>query len=56
MRPYPSAAPVATPSNRQRIPFISGVESRAATKCISDVPGLAKHVVTSQAVRVATSE
>src|SRR5436305_9308721 len=54
MRAYPSAAPVATPSNRVRTARISGTESRAATKCISEVPGLVKHVVTpaSTSVRI----
>jgi len=39
MRPKPSAAPVATPSNSASTLRISGTASRAATKCISDVPG-----------------
>ena len=38
---YPSAAPVTTPSNKPRTPRISGTLSSAATKCISEVPGLA---------------
>ena len=48
-RAKPSAAPVATPSKRQSTPRISGESSRAATKCISDVPGLAKQTLTSLA-------
>src|SRR3954470_16346780 len=46
MRAYPSAAPVATPSKRVSTPRISGTSSSAATKCISDVPGLAKQTST----------
>ena len=41
-----SAAPVATPSNRVNTARISGAESSAATKCISDVPGLPKQTST----------
>src|SRR5439155_21389297 len=54
MRPYPSAAPVTTPSNKPSIPRISGTESSAATKCISDVPGFVKHTSTpaSTSVRI----
>jgi hypothetical protein len=46
IRAYPSAAPVATPSNRVSTARISGTLSSAATKCISEVPGLAKQVST----------
>src|SRR5205085_3317597 len=46
MRAKPSAAPVATPSNKVSTARISGTVSSAATKCISDVPGLVKHLVT----------
>src|SRR3954471_16797122 len=49
---YPSAAPGATPSNSARIARISGTESSAATKCISDVPGLVKQVVTPPSTSV----
>src|SRR3954465_1070423 len=52
MRAYPSAAPVAAPSNSARIARISGTESSAATKCISEVPGFVKHVVTSASTSV----
>ena len=45
IRPYPSAAPVTTPSKRASTARISGTASRAATKCISEVPGLAKQHV-----------
>src|SRR5437764_6285570 len=55
MRAYPSAAPVATPSNRARTARISGTESSAATKCISDVPGLVKHVLTPEVTSVRIS-
>ena len=51
MRAYPSAAPVATPSNRQRTARMS-VPSSAATKCISDVPGLVKQVSTPASISV----
>src|SRR5438445_613284 len=34
IRPYPSAAPVATPSNSASTPRISGTESRASTQNI----------------------
>jgi hypothetical protein len=53
---YPSAAPVATPSKRARTGRISGALSNAATKCISDVPGFVKQVVTpaSTSVRIKT--
>ena len=39
---YPSAAPVTTPSNKPKTGLTSGWWSIAATKCISEVPGLAK--------------
>src|SRR5688572_15555775 len=54
MRAYPSAAPVATPSNRARTPRISGTSSSAATKCISEVPGFMKQTSTpaSTSVRI----
>ena len=55
MRPYPSAAPVATPSNSASTPRISGTASSAATKCISDVPGFMKHVSTPHATSVRIS-
>ena len=45
-RPYPSAAPAATPSKSARMPRIAGTSSSAATKCISEVPGLAKQTST----------
>jgi hypothetical protein len=38
------------------MPRISGTSSRPATKCISDVPGLAKHVVTPFVVSVLSRE
>src|SRR3954447_21968874 len=52
IRAYPSAAPVATPSNSARTARISGTESSAATKCISDVPGFVKHVFTPPSTSV----
>ena len=54
IRAYPSAAPVATPSNRASTARISGTESSAATKCISEVPGFVNEVVTpaSTSVRI----
>src|SRR5947199_1465620 len=55
MRPYPSAAPVTTPSNKPSAARISGTESSAATKCISDVPGLVKHTSTSALTSVRIS-
>lgn len=51
MRAYPSAAPVATPSNRHSTGRMAGAASSAATKCISEVPGLAKHTSTPSASR-----
>ena len=55
MRAYPSAAPVATPSNSASTPRIAGTESRALTKCISDVPGFMKHTSTPAPVRLPIS-
>src|SRR5436190_149252 len=55
MRAYPSAAPVATPSNSASTARMSGVESSAATKCISDVPGFVKQVVTPASTSVLIS-
>ena len=52
MRAYPSAAPVATPSNRASTPRMAGTESRAWTKCISEVPGLVKHTSRPAPTRV----
>src|SRR4030081_1467780 len=52
IRAYPSAAPVTTPSKRPSTPRISGTVSSAATKCISDVPGLEKHTSTPASPRV----
>jgi hypothetical protein len=46
IRPYPSAAPVTTPSNNANIGRILLALLIAATKCISDVPGLAKQTST----------
>src|SRR5688572_26853826 len=55
MRAYPSAAPVATPSNRASTPRISGTSSSAATKCISEVPGFMKHTSTPASTSVRMS-
>ena len=55
MRAYPSAAPVATPSNKASTPRICGTESSAPTKCISDVPGFMKHTSTPAPVRLPIS-
>ena len=55
IRAYPSAAPVATPSNNASTPRISGTESRAATKCISDLPGFMKHTSTPAPTRLPIS-
>ena len=52
IRPYPSAAPVQTPSKRHKIDRIPASESRALTRCISEVPGLAKQTVTPSFARV----
>src|SRR5438270_8329331 len=52
MRKYPSAAPVTTPSNRPSTQRMPSTRSRAATKCISEVPGFAKQVSTPPATRV----
>src|SRR6185312_4266696 len=38
--------PVTTPSNKPSTQRIPSTRSSAATKCISDVPGLAKHTLT----------
>src|SRR5215203_1388000 len=46
MRAYPSAAPVATPSNSPSTHRTPPTRSSAATKCISEVPGLAKQTST----------
>ncbi len=55
MRAYPSAAPVATPSNSASTPRSRGTESRALTKCISEVPGFMKHVSTPAPTRLPIS-
>ena len=52
MRAYPSAAPVTTPSNSPSTARISGTVSSAATKCISEVPGLVKHTSTPPSTSV----
>ena len=52
VRAYPSAAPVATPSNNVSTPRSPGTSSRAATKCISDVPGFAKQTLSPPLTRV----
>src|ERR1700674_2500302 len=54
MRAWPSAAPVTTPSNRPSTQRIPSTRSSAATKCISDVPGLLKHTSTPPATSVRT--
>src|SRR5215212_7427166 len=54
MRAYPSAAPVATPSNSPSTHRISPTRSSAATKCISEVPGLAKQISTPAPAKVST--
>src|SRR5215211_3852787 len=54
MRAYPSAAPVATPSNSPSTHRISPTRSSAATKCISEVPGLAKPISTPAPANVST--
>ena len=46
--------PVTTPSNRPRMQRIPSTRSSAATKCISDVPGLAKHTLTPPPTSVRT--
>src|SRR5215475_14342768 len=56
MRAYPSAAPVATPSNRQGTGRMLCTRSRAATNSISEVPGLAKHISTPLATRLRTRD
>src|ERR1700693_1954910 len=55
MRAYPSAAPVTTPSNSPRTQRILGVRSSAATRWISEVPGLVKQVLTPPSTSVRTS-
>src|SRR5262250_2008571 len=52
IRQKPSAAPVTTPSNSARTQRMPSTLSSAATKCISDVPGLVKHTLTPPATRV----
>src|SRR5271168_2149195 len=52
MRPYPSAAPLTTPSNRARTDLRPGVASAASTMCSSVVPGLANKVVTPDSTNV----
>src|SRR6266436_2053130 len=54
MRKKPSAAPVTTPSNRPSTQRMPSTRSRAATKCISEVPGLAKQTSTPPATKVRT--
>src|SRR5215813_638219 len=54
IRAYPSAAPVTTPSKRPRTQRMPSTRSSAATKCISDVPGLAKHTSTPPPTSVRT--
>ncbi len=55
MRAYPSAAPVATPSNKHNTERMPGIRSSALTKCISEVPGFAKHTSTPLCTKVSTS-
>src|ERR1700722_3497611 len=52
MRPYPSAIPVTAPSKRPRTALMPSTLSRAATKCISEVPGLPKQTSTPDPTRV----
>src|SRR3981081_1519026 len=54
MRKKPSAAPVTTPSNRPSTQRMPSTRSSAATKCISEVPGLAKQTSTPPATNVRT--
>src|SRR5436190_21826805 len=54
MRAYPSAAPVATPSNSASTQRMPSTRSSAATKCISEVPGLEKHTSTPPPTSVRT--
>src|ERR1700761_8949045 len=54
MRYQPSAAPVATPSNRHSTLRIRSLPPSAARKCISDVPGLAKQMSTPWSTSVLT--
>ena len=53
MRKNPSAAPDATPSNRQSTLRMCGLSS-ALRKCISEVPGLAKQMSTPWETKVLT--
>jgi hypothetical protein len=55
IRAQPSAAPVATPSKRVSTARMSGTSSSAATKCISEVPGFAKHTSTPASTSVRMS-
>jgi hypothetical protein len=55
IRPYPSAAPVQTPSNRPKTARIPGAESNAVTRGISVVPGFEKHISIPAAKAVVTS-
>ena len=48
------AAPVTTPSNSPRTQRMPSTRSSAATKCISEVPGLAKQTSTPPATNVRT--
>src|SRR5437868_9360800 len=54
IRKYPSAAPVTTPSNRPSTQRMPSTRSSAATKCISEVPGLLKQTSTPPATNVRT--
>src|SRR5256885_3429123 len=54
MRKKPSAAPVTTPSNRPSTQRMPSTRSSAATKCISEVPGLEKQTSTPPATNVRT--
>src|ERR1700761_464545 len=54
IRYQPSAAPVATPSNRHSTERIFSLPPSAARKCISDVPGLAKQMSTPWSTSVET--
>src|SRR5215212_2943493 len=46
--------PVTTPSNSPKTQRIPSTRSSAATKCISEVPGLAKHTSTPPPTSVLT--
>src|SRR3954451_12347957 len=52
MRAYPSAAAVQTPSNSPSTGRTPPASSIACTRCISVVPGLAKHTSTPAAATV----